>query len=66
MLPTANESPTVTIAAAAKALSVCKATAYSLARSGELPTIKVGGSLRVPTRELREMLRLDAPEARTP
>ncbi len=36
---------------------------YRAARNGELPTIRIGGALRVPTAPLRRMLGLEAEAA---
>jgi hypothetical protein len=38
---------------------LCKASTYDAARRGEIPTIRVGRRLLVPTAELRRMLKLD-------
>ena len=40
-------------------LRLCKASMYDAARRGEIPTIRVGRRLLVPTAELRRMLKLD-------
>lgn len=37
-------------------LDVSRATVYRLIRKGEIPVVRVGGRLRVPVDELREML----------
>jgi len=44
---------------AARLLGVTPATAYSWIRSGDLPHIRLGGRIRVPTALLAEMLGLD-------
>ena len=40
-------------------LGVSKTSTYAAARQGEIPTIRVGRQLLVPTAELRRMLKLD-------
>ena len=41
---------------AADAISVSRARAYELIASGVIPSIKVGGSIRVPVDALREWI----------
>ena len=53
--------PTVDLIVAGLALGVGRTAAYTAAVSGEIPTIKVGGKIRVSTAALREMLGLKAP-----
>jgi hypothetical protein len=61
-IPDANERPTVPLwPDAGQALGVCRSTAYNSARAGDIPTIKVGSRLLVPTAALRRMLQLDDP-----
>ena len=43
-------------------LGLSKASVYDAAHRGEIPTIRVGRRLLVPTAALRRMLQLDAPE----
>jgi excisionase family DNA binding protein len=47
---------TLTIDEAAKELGISKASAYEAARTGELPTIKIGRRILVPTVALDKML----------
>ncbi len=59
-LPDPAIQPTVPVwPTAAAALGISKSSAYEAARSGELPTIRVGKRLLVPTAALRRMLQLD-------
>lgn len=44
-------------------LGLSKASAYAAAASGEIPTIRVGRRLLVPTAALRRMLQLDGTPA---
>jgi excisionase family DNA binding protein len=50
---------------AAQMLGICRAKAYQLAKSGELPSIKLGSSRRVPIDALREWVAQRAAEAKT-
>ena len=47
---------TLTIEEAAKVLRLGRSAAYAAARSGDLPTIRVGKSYRVPRHQLERML----------
>jgi excisionase family DNA binding protein len=47
---------TLTIEEAAKGLGISKASAYEAARTGELPTIKIGKRILVPVVALERML----------
>lgn len=46
----------LTVPEAAEALGISRAKAYSLARSGHLPTIHFGRSVRVPLEGLKALL----------
>ena len=47
---------TLTIDEAARELGISKASAYEAARTGELPTIKIGKRILVPVVALERML----------
>ena len=49
---------TMTISEAARILGISRSAAYRAAAKGEIPTIRIGGRLLVPTAKLREMLGL--------
>lgn len=49
---------TVTVPEAARLLSISRSTAYSAARAGQLPTVRMGRRLLVPTHALRDLLGL--------
>lgn len=55
-LDTLRQRPTVSIAEAAELLKVSRYTAYRWARSGHLPTLRIGGTVRVKTAPLLDML----------
>ncbi len=59
-IPTADEQPTMTVEDAGEALGISRGSAYEAARSGQIPTIRIGRRLVVPTAALRRMLMLDA------
>lgn len=48
--------PVLTIEEAAKVLRISRGSAYEAARTGELPTIRIGRRLLVPRARLRAML----------
>lgn len=48
--------PTLSIAEAAELVGIGRNAAYRAAAAGELPAIRIGRRLRVPTARLRELL----------
>jgi hypothetical protein len=59
LLPDPEIQPTVSVyPTAASALGLGRTAAYAAAKRGEIPTIRVGGRLVVPTAALRRMLYL--------
>jgi excisionase family DNA binding protein len=54
--------PTMSIPQAAMILGISRRSAYRAAANDELPTIKVGRRLLVPTAQLLAMLGLPAPD----
>ncbi len=56
MIPDPREQPTMTIEEARRFLNISRASAYSAAASGDLPTIRIGRRLLVPTAALRRLL----------
>jgi excisionase family DNA binding protein len=66
-VPMPEEQPTMTIEEAAAFLGLGRSSAYEAARRGELPTLRFGRALRVPTARLRVLLGLDQePEGEPP
>jgi excisionase family DNA binding protein len=67
MIPTPQERPTVSVEEAGAWCGLGRSAAYEAVRRGELPALRFGRTLRVPTAALRQMLGLDAePEADSP
>lgn len=60
-IPLPEQRPTLTVEEAAVYLGVSRASAYNAARAGQLPTVRVGRRLLVPTAALRRMLELGEP-----
>lgn len=61
-LPTAEEQPTMTLwPKTGTALGISRSATYGGAARGEIPTIRVGARILVPTAALRRMLQLDEP-----
>jgi excisionase family DNA binding protein len=56
-----NEPLTMSVEAAGKLLGISRGLAYEAARRGELPTIKLGRRLLVPTARLLELVGVPAP-----
>lgn len=59
MLPSAAEQPTTRVEDAARFLSISRSSAYAAVRRGEIPSIRIGHRIVVPTAALRRMLGLD-------
>ena len=51
-----RSAPTVSVEVAARVLGISRPYGYALARSGELPTIKVGNRIRVRSRYLLDLI----------
>lgn len=64
MIPTPEERPTVSVEEAGAWLGLSRSSAYEAARRGELPTLRFGRRLMVPTARLRVLLGID-PEPAT-
>lgn len=60
-IPNPAVEPTITVPAAGAVLGLSKPSAYEAARRGEIPTIRIGRRLVVPTAKLLVMLGLDTP-----
>ncbi len=59
-LPYAEERPTLRLwPTAGQALGLGRSATYAAAGRGEIPTIRVGGRILVPTAALRKLLHLD-------
>jgi excisionase family DNA binding protein len=54
-----EQHPTISLDEAAIALGIARSSAYQAARAGEIPTVRFGRRVRVPTAALRRMLALD-------
>ena len=60
-LPDPRVTPTVTVARTARLLGVSRSTAYSAVRRGQIPTIRVGNRILVPTVAIYRLLDLPLP-----
>jgi excisionase family DNA binding protein len=58
-IPDPAERPTISVAEAAELLGVSRATGYHACRDGELPSLRIGGRIVIPTAALRRLLQLD-------
>lgn len=52
--------PVITVVEAGKIYGMCRNAAYAAATNGDIPTIRIGKLLRVPTAMLRKQLGLEA------
>jgi excisionase family DNA binding protein len=58
-LPDPVEQPTLTVEEAGRYLGISRPTAYSAARNGTLPVLRVNRRMLVPTASLRRLLGID-------
>lgn len=61
---TSSPKPVLTVEEAAKLLRISRGSAYEAARTGQLPTIRIGRRLLVPRVQLRAMLAGDDGDGR--
>ncbi len=59
IIPDPAQVPTLTVDAVAKFLHVSRASAYQAVHSGEIPSLRVGRRILVPTAALLALLGLD-------
>lgn len=59
-VPAAEKVPVMTVPRAGRILGIGRSAAYAAAASGQLPTIRLGGRLLVPTARLRALVGLPA------
>ncbi len=60
MLPNPAETPTVTVEEAGRMLGISRNSAYDAVAAGEIPSIKIGRRIVVPTAALLRLLAVDA------
>lgn len=60
-MPVTDHRPTMTVEQAGELLGLSRSSAYRGAARGEIPTIRVGRRLLVPTAKLLDMLGLETP-----
>lgn len=51
--------PTITVTEAAQVLGISRNSAYAAARAGDIPTLRLGARILVPTARLRAVLGLE-------
>lgn len=62
-LPRPEDQPTLTVEHTAAVLGISRSSAYAAINRGEIPVIRLGSRLLVPTAAIRQMLGIDpAPE----
>lgn len=62
VVPDASDRPTLSVPEAGRIFGLSRPSAYAAAARGEIPTIKMGRRLLVPTGKLRSMLGLPVDE----
>jgi excisionase family DNA binding protein len=60
-VPDPEARPLLTVGEAGALLGLSRSAAYRAAEAGQLPTIRLGARLCVPTAALRRLLQLDEP-----
>ena len=60
------ERPTCTVPEAAAVLGISRDSAYRAAERGDIPSIRIGKRVVVPTARLRKLLGLDTPAQSSP
>lgn len=56
MTPDPQKEPTISVERAAKVMGIARGSAYQGVKNGEIPSIRVGRRLLVPTAALLELL----------
>lgn len=59
LVPDPTVQPTMTVDQAAAAFGLSRGGAYKAIQAGDIPSIRIGGRIVVPTAALRRMLQLD-------
>ena len=59
-LPEPQDEPTIGVVLAGRYLGLSRSGSYDAAKRGDIPTIKVGHRILVPTASYRRMLGIDA------
>jgi hypothetical protein len=54
-----TERLTVSVAVAAEAFGIRQNAAYAAVKAGQIPSIRIGGKIAIPTVPLRRMLQMD-------
>lgn len=54
--------PTLTVYETARVMQVVPATVYTWVRDGDLPSVKLGGRVRIPTAKLADLLGMTSEE----
>jgi hypothetical protein len=58
-----SEKLTVSVETAGKAFGLGRNSAYAAVRSGDIPGIRIGGKIAVPTAQIRKMLGIETEAA---
>lgn len=66
MIPTPDQQPTMSVEAAGVVLGLGRSAAYAAVERGEIPAIRFGRRLVVPTAALRRLLALDETPSPSP
>jgi excisionase family DNA binding protein len=61
VLPRPEDQPTLTVDHAAAVLGIGRSSAYAAIARGDIPALRIGSRVVVPTAALRRMLGIDLP-----
>jgi excisionase family DNA binding protein len=64
-LPDPQIEPTISVERAAQLLGICRVSGYEAAKNGDLPVIRIGRRVLVPTAALLRMLGADESDPAT-
>jgi DNA binding domain, excisionase family len=60
MVPAASDKPTMTVEEAGECLGLGKTASYDAIHRGDIPHLRIGRRIVVPTAQLRRLLGMDA------
>lgn len=63
VIPDPRVTPTISVEYTGRLLGLSRPSAYKAARSGQIPVIRIGGRMVVPTAKVLAMLGLDGGQA---
>jgi excisionase family DNA binding protein len=59
VIPDPSDKPTMTVEEVALVLGISRASAYQAVRTGEVPSVRIGHRIVIPTAAVRRILEVD-------